>query len=84
MSSFEIDKMNLFPALTTPFSLTFSPYLFIAFEVKLFTNPSKFSLAKGAAIFVSPCFPKLYKQKPKHPTDWIILDIQALLSFISL
>ena len=52
-------------------------------EVKLLANPGKFSLAKGKAIFVSSFFPKLPKQEPKDPSDWIILDILVLLSYIS-
>ena len=46
MSSFEINKVNPFPALTAPFSLIFLSNLFIAFEVQLLTNPGKLSLAK--------------------------------------
>ena len=46
ISSFEINKLNLFSALTAPFSLIFLSKLFIALEVKLLTNPSKLSLAK--------------------------------------
>ena len=42
------------------------------------------SLTKGIAMFVSAFFPKLPNQEPKGPPDWIILDIWALLSFISL
>ena len=44
-SSFEMNKVNPFPALK-----------FILLEVKLLTNPSKFSRAKGIAIFVSALF----------------------------
>ena len=47
------------------------------------TNPGKFYLAKGIAIFVSAFFPKLPNQEPKDPPDWIILVIWALLSFTS-
>ena len=50
---------------------------------KTCTNPSKLSLAKKIATFVSAFVPKLAKQGPKHPTDWIILDIWALLTLIS-
>ena len=51
--------------------------------VKLLNNPGKLSLAKGIAIFICAFFPKLPDQEPKDPPDWIILDIWALLSFIS-
>ena len=49
----------------------------------MLTNPGKLSLSKGIAMFVSGFFPKLSNQKPKDPPDWNILDIWALLSFIS-
>ena len=61
----EINKVNPFPALTAPFPLIFLSNLFIAFEIKLLTNPGKLSLAKGIAMFVSAFFPKLPKQEPK-------------------
>ena len=51
ISSFEINKVNFFPALTASFPLIFLSKLFIAFEVKLFIKPGKLSLAKGIAIF---------------------------------
>ena len=41
------------------------------------------SLAKWIAAFVSAFFPKLANQEAKDPPDWIILDIWASLSFIS-
>ena len=63
--SFEINKVNPFLALTAPFPLIFLSNLFIAFEVKLLTNPGKLSLAKEISIFVSAFFPKLTKQGPK-------------------
>ena len=69
ISSFKINKVNPFPALTAPFPLTFLANLFIALEVKLLTNPGKFSLAKGKATFVSAFFLKLPNQKPKDPLD---------------
>ena len=56
ISSFEINKLNSFFALTAPFPLTFISNLFIPFEVKLFTNPSKLSLAKKIARSVSDFF----------------------------
>ena len=57
ISSFEINKVNPFPALTAPFLLIFLLNLFIALEVKLLTNPGKLYLAKGIATFVSAFFP---------------------------
>ena len=44
---------NLFPGLTAPFSLIFHLKIFIAFEFELVTNPGKFSIAKGIALFAS-------------------------------
>ena len=58
-----MNKVNPFPA------LIFLSNLFIAFDVKLLTNPSKLSLAKGIAIFASHFFPKLPNQEPKDPSD---------------
>ena len=55
-SPFKINKINLFPALTASFPLFFLSNLFIAFEVKLLTNPAKFCLAKGKAMFFSAFF----------------------------
>ena len=75
MSSFEINKVNPFPALTAPFLLIFLSNLFIAFELQLLTNPGKLSLAKGKTIFVSVFFPKLPSQKPRDPPDLMIIDI---------
>ena len=57
-SSFEMNKVNPFPALTAPFPLIFLSNLFIAFEVKLLANLGTLSLAKGSIIFVSAFFPK--------------------------
>ena len=48
ISSFKINKVN--PALAAPFPLIFLSNLFIAFEVKLLTNPGELSLGKGTAI----------------------------------
>ena len=59
ISSFEMNKVNLLPALKASFLLIFLSNLFIAFEVKLLTNLGKLSLAKRVAIFVSAFFPKL-------------------------
>ena len=69
ISSLEINKVYLFPALTANFSLIFVSNSFIAFQVKLLTNPGKLSLAKGISIFVSALLPKLHNQEPKDPPD---------------
>ena len=55
ITSFETNKVNPFPALTAPYPLIFLSTLFIAFEVKLLTNPGKLSLAKVIAKFVTFC-----------------------------
>ena len=55
ISSFEMSKVNPFPALTSPFPLIFL-YLFIAFEVKVLTYPGILSLAKGIAMLVCAFF----------------------------
>ena len=67
ISSFEINLVNHFPALTAPFSLIFLSNLFIAIEVKLLTNSGKLSQAKKIAKFVSAFFPNLPNQEPKDP-----------------
>ena len=69
ISSFEINKVDRFPALTAPFPLVFHSNLFIEFEVKLRSNPDKLPLTKGIAMFVIAFFPKLPDQKPKDPPD---------------
>ena len=69
ISSFDINKVNLFPVLTAPFQLIFFSNLFIAFEVKFLTNPGKLSLAKGIVMFVIAFFPKLPNQDPKDPPN---------------
>ena len=67
--SFKINKVNPFPTLTTPFPFIFLSNIFIAFEVKLLTNPGKLYLAKGIAIYVSTFFPRLPNKDPKDPPD---------------
>ena len=69
ISSFEINKVNRFPALADRFPLVFHSDLFIKFEVKLLTNPDELSITKGIAMFVIAFFPKLPDQKPKDPPD---------------
>ena len=49
ISSFKINEVNPFPALTGPCPVIFLSNLFIAFEAKLFTNLGQLSLAKGIA-----------------------------------
>ena len=49
--SFEMNKVNPFPALTAPFPFIFLSSLFLAFGVKLLTNPGNLPLAKGIATF---------------------------------
>ena len=49
LSTFKINKVNPFPALTAPFPTTFLSNLFIAFEATLLTNLGKLSLTKGIA-----------------------------------
>ena len=64
-SSFKINKVNSFTALTVPFPFIFLPNFFITLEVKLLTSLGKLPLAKGIAMIVSPLFPKLPNQEPK-------------------
>ena len=47
ISSFEIYKVNPFPALAALFPFIFLSNLFITLEVKLLINPGKLSLAKN-------------------------------------
>ena len=56
VSSFKINKVNPFLALTASFPLIFLSRLFIALEVKLLTYPGKLSLDKGITIFISAFF----------------------------
>ena len=69
ISPFKINKVNPFPALTAPFPHIFLSNLFIAFEVKLLTNPSKLSLDKRTAIFVYAFFSKLPNHESKYSLD---------------
>ena len=67
VSSFEINKVNLFATLTAPFLLIFLSNLFIELEVKLLINPGKLSLAKEIAISVNDFFPNyLIKNQKIH------------------
>ena len=49
ISSFKINKVNLFPALKAPFPLISLSNLFTALEAKLLTNSGKWSPAEGIA-----------------------------------
>ena len=71
ISSFKINKVTPFPALTAASPFIFLPNLFIAFEVKLLTNPGKLFLANRIVMFASAFFPKLPNQEPKkiHLTE---------------
>ena len=62
ISLFEINKAIPFPAF-----ILLNP--FIAFKVKLLTNPGKLPLAKGITMFVGAFFPKSPNQEPKDPPD---------------
>ena len=63
--SFEVNKVNPFPALTGPIPPIFLLNLFIAFEDTLLTNPGKSSLVKRITTFTSDFLPKLLNQEPK-------------------
>ena len=67
--SFEVNKVNPFPPLAAPFLLVYLSNLFIVFEAKFLTNPSKLSVAKGTATFVSAFLHKLPNRGPKDPTE---------------
>ena len=69
ISSFEINEVNPFPALTAPFPLIFLSDLLISFEVKLLTNSCKLSLAKSITAFACDFLPKLANQEPKSSPD---------------
>ena len=69
ISSFKINTVNLFPALTVLVPLIFLSNLFIALEIKFVTNRGKLSVAKGIAIFASAFFPKLASRESKDPRE---------------
>ena len=48
---------------------SFFSNLFIAFDVKLITNPVKLSLGKGIAAFISAFLSKLANEEPKDTSD---------------
>ena len=62
ISSFEMNKVNSFTALTAPFPNIFLSNLCIAFKAILLINPDKISLVKGMATFVSTFLAKLPNQ----------------------
>ena len=55
--SFKMNKVNPLLALTAPFPIIFLSNLFIAFDGKLLTNPSKLSLAPGVKKHLLVFFP---------------------------
>ena len=81
ISSFEMNKFNLFPGFTLPFPVFFLSNWFIefeaAFEAILFTNPDNLSLAKRIARSIPTFSHNLFNQESRNPLGWIILDILA-------
>ena len=67
ISSF--DKIKFFSWCHSFFFTLFFSNLFIAFDVKLITNPVKLSLGKGIAAFVSAFLSKLANEEPKDTSD---------------
>ena len=49
----------------------------------MLTNLGNLTLAKGVVKFVRALFSRSTNQEPKDPTDWIILGVWDLLSFIT-
>ena len=82
ISSFEMNKINSFSALTTPFRYIFLSNLSNTDEVALVSNLGKISLAQGTRSY-NVFLPKLPNVLPENPSDWMNLDNYALLSFIS-
>ena len=66
--SSEMNKVNLFPVLTS-LSFIFLLNLIIAFKAKLLTNPDKLSLSTETETFLGAFFPELASQVLKNPTD---------------
>ena len=71
--SFEISKVNFFPALTTPFVRIILSNLFIVLEVALeallLTNPGTLSLAKGKTRSVTTFLPNIFNQHLRNPPN---------------
>ena len=57
-----MNKVNLFPAPTAPFSLIIFQICLLHLKLNCLLIQVKLSLAKGIAIFVSAFFPKLPNQ----------------------
>ena len=68
MSSFEMNKMNHFPALTAPFPQIRLSNLLIPEEVAL-THPVKLLLAKGIGRSNTTFLPNLPNQEPRNLPD---------------
>ena len=66
ISSFEINKVNPFPAVTAPFPVIFLSSLFIAFKAKFLTYPGKLSLTKGKARSAITFLPKIMNYEEIH------------------
>ena len=86
-SSFEINKVNPFSALTASYPLIFLSNLSNTDEFALDANLGKTPLAKGRAsynnVFLHKLFILVSNILPRHPINWIILDNWGLLIFIS-
>ena len=68
MSSFEMNKVNHFPALTAPFPQILLSNLLIPEEVAL-THPVKLLLAKGVAKSATTFLHNLPNQEPRNLPD---------------
>ena len=68
ISSFEMNKVNLFPTLMDPHPLIFS-FKFITDKVALFANSGKTSSAKGTVRSVNAFLPKLVIILLRNPPD---------------
>ena len=75
ISSFKINKVNPFTALTAPSGLIFPSNLSSALIGKLLANQDKLSVAKGFARPVITFSSKLPNILGRNPPDRIILDI---------
>ena len=68
ISSFEMNKINSFSALTTPFRYIFLSNLSNTDEVALVSNLGKISLAQGTRSY-NVFLPKLPNVLPENPSD---------------